>query len=132
MTRRRQMAAEFGFQKKNPPLSDRDIPPMREAVISSREAKKNARHRQEKAELRAIVPPTHIADKYKSESSAVGVGEHYRRTLVNVTAKNGELEKRAQHINVETLLGLSVSESVADVVDPSVASHLTTKVIRTK
>jgi hypothetical protein len=132
MNRRRQMAAEFGFTKKISPVADRKLPPMPspdKAALRHQE-RKDARHKREQAEHHAIVQPTHIADKYKNETSVVGVGEHYRRTHVNVANKS-TVEKRAKDINVETLLGLSTTEKISDVVDPSVANHLTTKVTHT-
>lgn len=131
MNRRREMAAKFGFTEKTSPVAGRKLPPMPKApdkAAVSHQAKKDARHHRERAEMNAIVQPTQIADKYKDESSAVGVGEHYRRTHVNVTTKS-VAEKRANNINVETLLGLSTTENISDVVDPSVATHLTTKVV---
>lgn len=62
------------------------------------------------------LPRTKIAEKYAHETSLVGVGEMYRRNLVNVTAAVDKKRLLRNEINTENLLGLRVNEKIADVV----------------
>jgi hypothetical protein len=63
-------------------------------------------------------PRTQVAEKFAKETSLVGVGEMYRRTLVNVTAAVDKRRLTMNEINTETLLGLRVNQRVADIVIP--------------
>lgn len=62
------------------------------------------------------VPKTQISEKYAAETSQVGVGEMYRRTLVNVTASVDKKRLLMNEITTENLLGLKVNQKVADIV----------------
>ena len=127
MARRRQMAQEYGFGKRRK-APDYPIP----LDMTHVAAMKQKRAAAAASELRAIIPPTHISNKYVNESSVVGVAEHYRRTFVNVTSKS-DAQRRAEEINVETLLGLSASEKVSSVIsDADAPHHLTLKVTHPK
>jgi hypothetical protein len=64
-------------------------------------------------------PRTQVSEKYAKETSLVGVGEMYRRTLVNVTASVDKRRLTKNEINTENLLGLKVNQKVADIVIPS-------------
>jgi hypothetical protein len=125
-TRRRQMAQQVDNliekQKEKVAQRNRDLQIRRQSALLSASTTTAATSgaqqqlQQEGLGLGLGAPKTHISEKYAGETSQVGVGEMYRRTLVNVTASVDKKRLMMNEITTENLLGLRVNQKVADIV----------------
>jgi hypothetical protein len=117
-TRRRQMAQQIDNliekQKEKVAQQKQELQTRRQSALLSALPATVPIPRQEVGS--GLVPKTQISEKYAAETSQVGVGEMYRRTLVNVTASVDKKRLMMNEITTENLLGLRVNQKVGDIV----------------